>query len=842
VNANPVGASARRWIAAQAFQGGPQVSGIGRLGRSTAAADATRVQEVPRCRAGIAFAAPAIREVTGERMAEVRERRADLVEEARHRPNLHERRAVQRLEGAPRDRDRASAGGDAHPGRAAARHQELEIESTRALEPAEHHGAVDLFHRVLAERAAKLLPAGLLRREQQDTRGVDVESVHDATSQARLADPDDLRMPCDDRTESGAPLAFAERMHRETGGLVHRDPARPGREEGERELRLRLGPACLGGGPGRDLDLAAARQDLALVRGAALPALHPYAPCGQHPPGFGARAAERPGDEGVEPHAFRSRLDLEAHDSHGDQCRLLSAPPVNPMAQTHLQVMDTTLRDGEQTPGIAYSPAEKLQLARVLLSEVGVDRIEIAGTRVSAGEREAAWRIARWARRAKLLDRLEILGYCDGKASVDWMVDVGVKSMNLLVKGSERHCVEQLRMSPERHRARVAETVRYGRKRRLRLNVYLEDWSSGVQQSFDYLFAMMKTLTGLPVERIFLADTLGILSPPDVTRCVDLMVRTWPDVHFEYHGHNDYGLATANCLAAVEAGALGIHTSVNGMGERAGNTKLAEIVAALHDHTGFRTRVDESRLVFASKLVEAFSGKNVSDNAPIVGVDVFTQTAGIHADGDAKGDLYASRLAPDRFGQRRRYALGKLSGKASLDQNLRSLGIELPDAAHELVLKRIVELGDKKHTVVPEDLRFIIADVLKTPAHQLVRIEAWDVAVASDAVPEASVTLAFRKRQVTAKAKGEGGYDAFMKALKKAAKSFRIAVPALEDFRVRIPPGGRTGALVETVIVWRGRGDPEPFTTLGVDSDQMAAAVIATEKMLNEIVARRRRR
>ena len=133
------------------------------------------------------------------------------------------------------------------------------------------------------------------------------------------------------------------------------------------------------------------------------------------------------------------------------------------------------------------------------------------------------------------------------------------------------------------------------------------------------------------------------------------------------------------------------------------------MVAALHDHTRFRTRVDESRLVSVSKLVEAFSGKNVSGNAPIVGSDVFTQTAGIHADGDAKADLYASRLAPDRFGQRRRYALGKLSGKACLDQNLKQLGIELPEEARELVLRRIVELGDKKHSVVPEDLRFIIA-------------------------------------------------------------------------------------------------------------------------------------
>jgi D-citramalate synthase len=504
--------------------------------------------------------------------------------------------------------------------------------------------------------------------------------------------------------------------------------------------------------------------------------------------------------------------------------------------------MDTTLRDGEQTPDVAYTPAEKLQLARLLLAVVKVDRIEIASTRVSKGEREAARRVTAWARKRGLLSQVEMLGYCDGRSSVDWIAATGGRVMNLLVKGSELHCRKQLGLTPEQHRSAVLRTIRAAKRKRLKLNPYLEDWSNGVKDSFDYVFAMVQLMREAGVERIYLPDTLGIFAPDDVNRYVGLMTSTWPDVCFEFHAHNDYGLATANCLAAVQAGARGVHTSVNGMGERTGNTRLAEVVVAMHDHTNFRTGVVESRLAAVSRLVETFSGKDVAANTPLVGRDVFTQTAGIHADGDAKGDLYASRLAPDRFGQRRRYALGKLSGKASLDPNLRSLGIELPDAAHELVLKRIVELGDKKHTVVPEDLRFIIADVLKTPAHQLVRIEAWDVAVASDAVPEASVTLAFRKRQVTAKAKGEGGYDAFMKALKKAAKSFRIAVPALEDFRVRIPPGGRTGALVETVIVWRGRGDPEPFTTLGVDSDQMAAAVIATEKMLNEIVARRRRR
>jgi D-citramalate synthase len=507
-----------------------------------------------------------------------------------------------------------------------------------------------------------------------------------------------------------------------------------------------------------------------------------------------------------------------------------------------IEVMDTTLRDGEQTPDVAYTPAEKEQLARLLLADVGVDRIEIGQARVSAGELEAVRRVAAWARRERMLPRVEVLGYCDGRISVDWIVAAGTKVMNLLLKGSERHCRMQLRMEPAEHRASVEQTLAHARRRRLLVNAYLEDWSSGVRDSFDYVFAMVEVLRRGGVKRIYLADTLGILGPDDVTRWVGLMTATWPDASFEFHAHNDYGLATANCLAAVRAGARGVHTSVNGMGERAGNTRLAEAVAAIHDHTGLRTGVDESRLAAVSRLVATFSGKDVPDNAPIVGRDVFTQTAGIHADGDMKGDLYASRLAPARFGQQRRYALGKLSGKASLEHNLRALGIELAPKDRDLVLARITELGDKKHTVSVADLPYIIADVLKSPAKQLVRVGAWKVDVGTERTPEAEVELRYRGRRARARATGDGGYDAFMNALRKAARALKLAVPRLTDFRVRIPPGGRTAALVETVITWRSEDDPEgSFSTLGVDSDQLAAAVIATEKMLNAVALRPRR-
>ena len=507
-----------------------------------------------------------------------------------------------------------------------------------------------------------------------------------------------------------------------------------------------------------------------------------------------------------------------------------------------IEVMDTTLRDGEQTPDIAYAPAEKLQIARMLLQEVKVDRIEVASTRVSEGERQATRRMTAWARKNRALQRIEVLGYSDGKISADWIAGAGGRVMNLLTKGSEIHCRQQLGKTPEQHWKDVTSTLAYARRKRLTVNVYLEDWSQGVRHSPDYVFRMMAVLVDFPVKRFYLPDTLGVLSPDEVSHFVRLMTDSWPDLHFEFHAHNDYGLATANCLAAVKAGARGVHTSVNGMGERAGNTRLAEVVATLHDRTHFRTNVVESRLGAVSRMVEAFSGKELAANTPIVGRDVFTHTAGIHSDGDAKGDLYTTALAPGRFGRKRRYAMGKLSGKASVDHNLKALGIELSSQDRDVVLRRIVELGDKKHVVSPEDLPYIIADVLARPEATRVRIERYEVNVGSEGEPSAEVTVRYGRRTATARASGDGGYDAFMNALKKAAKRFKLPVPRLVDFRVRIPPGGRTAALVETVISWRSheRGGGN-FTTLGVDSDQIAAAVIATEKMLNAVATRRRR-
>lgn len=508
------------------------------------------------------------------------------------------------------------------------------------------------------------------------------------------------------------------------------------------------------------------------------------------------------------------------------------------MPLNKIEIMDTTLRDGEQTQGVSFSASEKMSIAEMLLKDLKVDRIEVASARVGGGEQESVKKIMQWAEEQGFGSRIEVLGFVDKNQSVDWMLECNATVLNLLAKGSLLHLEKQLGKTAEQHIANIAETVDYAKSHGIKSNVFLEDWSSGMQKSRNYVMKLVSALQELPVERIFLADTLGILAPDETTAFVSEMVKAFPKARFDFHAHNDYGLAGANSLAAAKAGCTGVHTTVNGLGERAGNAHLAEVVALLNDKTRFGCNVDEKVLGKASKVVEAFSGKRVAANKPIIGSTVFTQTAGVHADGDKKAGLYQNPLRPERFGRERQYALGKLSGKASLEQNLQRLGLELDEESKKKVLQKVIELGAMKKVVTTDDLPFIVSDLLATPEQSIVKIERCAISTGLRLKPKAFVQIKANGKKFRESAFGNGGYDAFMNALAKAAKKIGIEMPHLLDFEVGIPPGGKTDALVETTIAWEKAG--KSFATMGVDSDQVMAAVKATEKMLN-IVAREKR-
>lgn len=498
------------------------------------------------------------------------------------------------------------------------------------------------------------------------------------------------------------------------------------------------------------------------------------------------------------------------------------------MAKPMIELMDTTLRDGEQTHGVSIPGDEKLMVAQRLLTDVKADRVEVASCRVSQGEWESLRRIMEWAEGAGFADRVEVLSFVDHTASIDWMTSAGCKRMNLLTKGSLNHCEKQLRKTPDEHLADIKETLDYARDRGVYPMIYLEDWSNGVIHSVDYVWKMIEKYVEWGFERIHLCDTLGQMNPWQVRDIVEETVRRFPEGKFEFHAHNDYGLATANVLEAVKAGCIGAHVTVNGLGERAGNASLPEVVACLRDHTDFEVSVDETKLKSISRLVETFSGKRISSNAPIIGTDVFTQTAGIHADGDKKGNLYESRLTPDRFSRDRVYALGKLSGRSNLDFNLSKLNIDLTPEQRKALLAKVIELGDKKKTVTTEDLPFILADLLSQPEHKDFEVLECVITTTVSMNPTASVRFRYKDQEYAALGSGTGGYDAFMTALRTVAPEIGLTIPKLIDFEIHIPPGGKTNALVEATVTWENG-----MKTRAVSSDQVLAAVKATERVLN---------
>ena len=497
----------------------------------------------------------------------------------------------------------------------------------------------------------------------------------------------------------------------------------------------------------------------------------------------------------------------------------------------HISLMDTTLRDGEQTQGVSFSVNEKVNIARALLQTLKVDRIEVASAGVSEGEKQAVSRINEWAAVEGLVDRVEILGFVDYKRSADWIVSAGGKVINLLSKGSEKHCREQLGKTLESHVEDICRTVEYAKEQGLKVNMYLEDWSGGYADSKDYVLGLINGTKHLGIGHYLLPDTLGLMAPWEVHAAITEMLTEFPEVEFDFHPHNDYGLATANIMAAVQAGINNVHCTVNCLGERAGNASLAEVVVGLRDKMGMEVSIDESHITMLSRMVENFSGKFISANTPIIGADVFTQTAGIHADGDLKGDLYVTNLSPERFSRKRIYALGKLSGKASLINNLDELGISLTEEEQAKVLQRIVKLGDSKHVITSEDLPFIIADVMESKEYHHISLLNCYINTGFDIDSTASVRVSIEGEDYQGSGSGNGGFDAFIDAIQKILETRDFEMPELVDYEVHIPRGGKSTALTECMITWEWQ--EQEFKTRGVDSNQVLAAVKATLRMIN---------
>jgi D-citramalate synthase len=506
------------------------------------------------------------------------------------------------------------------------------------------------------------------------------------------------------------------------------------------------------------------------------------------------------------------------------------------MERRKIEIMDTTLRDGEQTSGVSFSVSEKLTIAKLLLEELGVDRIEVASARVSEGEFKAVKAITDWARQNSYLNKVEVLTFVDGGESIKWMLEADAQVQNLLTKGSLNHLTHQLKKTPKQHFSEIQQVINMAKDNGIQTNVYLEDWSNGMRNSEDYVIEFLDFLRTQPIQAVLLPDTLGVLTPAETFEFISKLRLKYPEMQLDFHAHNDYDLSVANVMQAVKAGADGLHLTVNGMGERAGNAPMASVIAVLRDFMPeVEVGIHESSLNKVSKLVETFSGFQIPVNKPVVGANVFTQTAGIHADGDNKNNLYFNDLLPERFGRKRKYALGKSSGKANIKKNLEDLGLQLNDEEIKRVTQRIIELGDKKEVVSQEDLPYIISDVLDSESDEKkVIVENYVLTHSKGLKPSTTIELIVNGESFEEHAQGDGQFDGFMNALRKLYKNrVKVTLPELIDYAVRIPPGSHSDALCETIITWKS--NDREFITRGLDSDQTVSAIKATEKMLNII-------
>jgi D-citramalate synthase len=505
------------------------------------------------------------------------------------------------------------------------------------------------------------------------------------------------------------------------------------------------------------------------------------------------------------------------------------------MKKRTIEIMDTTLRDGEQTSGMSFSVSEKLTISKLLIEELKIDRIEVASARVSKGEFQAVKNITSWGESNGYLNRIEILTFLDNGISLDWLLKTGAKVQNLLTKGSLNHLTHQIKKTPKEHFKEINESIHLAEKEGITTNVYLEDWSNGMRNSKEYVYNYLDFLTEQPIKRILLPDTLGVLSPNETFIFLSEIIEKYPKTHFDFHAHNDYDLSVSNVIESLKAGCHGLHLTVNGMGERAGNAPMASVAAVIRDFIpNIKINLKEESLYKVSKLVSTFTGFRIPANKPIVGENVFTQTAGVHADGDSKKNLYHNDLLPERFGRKRKYALGKTSGKANIRKNLQELGLHIKEEDLKKVTKRIIELGDKKERVTAEDLPYIISDVLNSSDFkEKIIIKSYELKHKMGSNPSADVEIEINGNLFKKSGTGDGQFDAFINAVKKIYDINKLNLPLLIDYAVTIPPGSNSDALCETFITWKNNN--KEFITRGLDSDQTVSAIKATEKMLNII-------
>ena len=485
----------------------------------------------------------------------------------------------------------------------------------------------------------------------------------------------------------------------------------------------------------------------------------------------------------------------------------------------NLRFFDTTLRDGEQTPGVSLNPDQKLEIA-AKLADIGVDVIEAGSAAASEGEREAIKRVADAGLAAEICTYVRAL-----RQDIDYAVECGADSVHLVIPVSDLHIAKKMRKTRDEVAAMAWDAVGYAKGRGLIVELSGED-ASRADPSFLYEVFAEGIRRG--ANRLCFCDTVGLLTPEKIAGYIPPLAKLAP---LSIHCHDDLGFALTNTFAALRCGASCAHVTVNGLGERAGNTAFEELVMSLEVLYGYRTRVKKEEIYHLAALVSRLTGVPLPVNKALVGEMAFTHESGIHAHGVIREPSTYESVRPEQIGRTRRIVLGKHSGSASVEAALQELKY-VPDE-HQLkeIVKRIKQLGDAGKRVTDSDLMAVADAVLAIQCKPVIKMQQFTAVSGSNMIPTASVTLIVDGEEITGAATGDGPVDAAMQVLRKSVAD--AADIRLEEYHVDAISGG-TDALVEVTVRLSKNG--KIITSRGARTDIIMASVEAMIAGMNRLL------
>jgi 2-isopropylmalate synthase len=500
-------------------------------------------------------------------------------------------------------------------------------------------------------------------------------------------------------------------------------------------------------------------------------------------------------------------------------------------SQDYVKIFDTTLRDGEQSPGASMNIEEKLQIARVL-EQLGVDVIEAGFPIASNGDFEAVDAVSRQASDKVVICGLARSGNADIDRAGEALKHAPRARIHTFISTSPIHMKYKLQMEPED----VLDAV-YSSVTRARDWVEDVEWSceDGTRTDHDFMCRTVEAAIKAGATTINIPDTVGYTLPEEYIEIITMLMNRVPNIDkaiLSTHCHNDLGLAVANSLAGVQAGVRQVECTINGLGERAGNAALEEVVMALNtrqDLMPFKTRIKTTEIMKASRMVSTITGFVVQNNKAIVGANAFAHESGIHQDGMLKRSDTYEIMTPESVGlTESKLVMGKHSGRHAFREKLKELGFDLGQNQAEDVFRRFKDLADKKKDVYDEDIVALVDDEV-VRGSETVKFISLRVACGSEEPPQADLVLEIDNEQVSASTSGDGPVDATFNAIKEL-----ISVrPHLQLYQVHAVTHG-TDAQAEVTV--RLEQDGRTTNGQGADTDTMVASARAYVAAVNKLI------